>query len=52
MDNGPASTMPMGSNGNTVNGNTPNVAGPATAKPESKGNMARTQTPLKPFSVT
>lgn len=52
MDNGPASTMPMGMNGNTQRNDGANVAGPSTAKPESKGPMARTQSPLKPFSVS
>lgn len=51
MDNGPAATMPMGSNGLTVRGNTANVPGPAMAKAESKGPNAREQSPLKPASV-
>ena len=51
MDNGPGSIMPMGSNGRTVSGGGSNVAGPATAKPESKGNNARTVGPLTPMSA-
>lgn len=42
---------PMGNNGKTVMGNTPNVAGPAMAKPESKGNKARPIGPLMPKSA-
>jgi len=42
---------PMGSNGKTVNGDTPNVAGPAMAKPESKGPLATSRPALTPKSV-
>jgi hypothetical protein len=49
-DNGPASTMPMGRNGVISDGGGPNVSGPATAKPESKGNFGRKVTPLTPMS--
>jgi hypothetical protein len=51
MDNGPGATMPMGNNGMTQRGDGPNVAGPAMAKPESKGNNARPVGPLMPKSA-
>ena len=51
-DNGPGASVNMGNNGCTVSGDTPNVAGPATAKPESKGNFGRTHAPLTPMSQT
>ena len=41
----------MGKNGVISNGNTPNAAGPAMAKPESKGNFARKYGPLVPKSA-
>ena len=46
----PGASVNMGNNGCTVSGNTPNVAGPATAKPESKGPFGRKVNPLTPFS--